>query len=61
MITFNTQEEFEDAVMKVLVKRLMIDFKQSRYMAPGEFQVELLDLKDNIFIDSADIDLKHVS
>lgn len=25
MITFNTQEEFEDAVMKVLVKRLRIE------------------------------------
>lgn len=31
MITFNTQEEFEDAVMKVLVKRLMIEMHTRKY------------------------------
>lgn len=49
MITFNSQEEFEDAVMGVLANRLSIDVKTQRagyYSGDGyDIHIKLIDSK----------------
>lgn len=53
MITFETQEDFEDVVMEVLYKRLCINVKASDGYGWGRIVVTLDDVQNLEEIDSA--------
>ena len=53
MITFETQEDFEDAVMLVLHKRLCVNVEASDGYGWGRVNVMLNDVKSLEDIDSA--------
>lgn len=53
MITFETQEDFEDAVMQVLYKRLCVNVEVSDGYGWGRVNVMLNDVKSLEDIDSA--------